>query len=330
MAARLCLKNLFGVVQGSIVGPLMFILFVNDMLCYVSNECKLVSYADDMQFMHVAEPSPGGLAQLRTRVEADLAAVSAWFRHNGLKINPFKTEFIIFGTHSNTRKAAGLAVKFENSQLSPSESVKILGVHIDSALNWQKQTSQVVQRCFGLLIAVNKLKHVLPRSTLKLLIESLVFPHIKYCLPAWAPTTVIQRQRVEKAINFAVRVVTGIPRRNHVTQSRKTLEWLSFEQTVALSDCSCLYRAMNTPDGPPAVHNLVRRRSEVSERHTRATAEAIVLQTSAAKPPRLECVRRAFPHRAVTTWNRLPATTRRCSRFMEFKSKAMSFIKTNV
>ena len=136
------LENLFGVVQGSIVGPLMFILFVNDMLCYVSNECKLVSYADDMQFMHVAEPSPGGLAQLRTRVEADLAAVSAWFRHNGLKINPSKTEFIIFGTHSNTRKAAGLAVKFENSQLSPSESVKILGVHIDSALNSQRQTSK--------------------------------------------------------------------------------------------------------------------------------------------------------------------------------------------
>ena len=324
------LEITYGVVQGSIVGPLMFLLFTNDIQCYVSNACKLVSYADDMQLMHNSVPSPSGLAQLRTQVEADLAAASAWYRHNGLKINPSKTEFIVIGTQSNVRKAAELKVTFQNSQLSPSESVKILGILIDSTLSWQHQTAQIAQRCFGLLIAINKLKHMLPRSTTKMLIESLVFPHIRYCLPAWAPTTVTQRQRVEKAINFAVRVVAGLRRRDHVSQSREQLEWLSFEQTVALCDCSCLHRIINVPDGPRAVRDLVSRRSEVSERHTRAAADRTVLQTSVTRHPRLESVKKAFPNRAVTTWNRLPSATRHCLRFNAFKGKAISFIRAHV
>ena len=215
------LEVAYGVVQGSIVGPLMFLLFTNDIQCYVSAACKLVSYADDMQLLHASFPSVCDLARLRSCVETDLATVSAWFRHNGMKINPSKTEFILIGTPSNTRKAAELTVTFGASQLSSAESIKILGVHIDRNLTWQPQTSNVVQRCFGCLLAINKLRHVLPTATLKSLIESLIFPHIRYCLPAWAPITAAQRQRLEKVINFAVRVVTGLRRRDHVTPSRK-------------------------------------------------------------------------------------------------------------
>ena len=308
----------------------MFLLFTNDIQCYVSSACKLVSYADDMQLMHESEPSHRGLSQLRSCVEGDLAVVSEWFRHNGMKINPSKTEFIVIGTPLNVRKAAGVTVNFGNSQLTPSESVKILGVHIDSSLSWQHQTSKISQRCFGLLVAINKLKHVLPRSTTKLLIETIVFPHFRYCLPAWAPTTVVQRHRIERVINFAVRIITGIRKRDHITQPRQQLQWLNFDQTIAVRDCCCLFRVMSEPDAPQAVRSLVKRRSDVSERHTRATADETTLQTSSVKPPRLECVKRMFPYRAVTTWNRLPGTARQCKRFNRFKNEVLSFVTKHV
>ena len=245
-----------------------------------------------------------------------------------MKINPSKTEFIVIGTPCNTRKAAGIIVNFGSSQLTTSESAKILGVHIDSNLSWQHQTSKIVQRCFGLLIAINKLKHVLPRSTVKLLIEALVFSHIRYCLPAWAPNTVTQRRRLEKVINFAVRIVTGLRKRDHVTQPREQLEWLNFDQTIAVRDCYCLFRVINEPDAPKAVRSLIQRRSEVSEQHTRATADETTLQTSAA--PQLECVKKMFPYRAVTTWNRLPGATRQCKRHSEFKNNVWSFVTKHV
>ena len=93
------------------------------------------------------------------------------------------------------------------------------------------------QRCFASLVTINKLKHVLPRTTTKTLIECLVFPHIRYCLPAWAPATALQRKRIDKVINFAVRVATGKRKHDRITEARKNLRWLSFDQTVFLRDC---------------------------------------------------------------------------------------------
>ena len=91
---------------------------------------RVVSGAFRVRPVTLSELSTLALAlapQLRTRAEADLTVMSRWFRHNGLKINASKTEFIIVGTPVNTRKAAELTASFENLQLSPSESIKIWG-----------------------------------------------------------------------------------------------------------------------------------------------------------------------------------------------------------
>ena len=290
----------FGVVQGSIVGPLMFLLFTNDVQCYLSESCKLVSYADDTQLIHSASPGANGLADLRSRVELDLATISRWFHYNGLKINPSKTELIVLGTPAQTRKTTGLSIIFGDVQLLPSDCMKILGVHLDKNFNWQYHTGKIVQRCFGSLVTINKLKHVLPKTTIKTLIESLVFPHIRYCLPAWAPTSTLQRKRVDRVINFAVRVATGKRRHDHVTEPRKSLGWLSFEQTLYIRDCIRMYRVIHEMNGPRAIRALVKPRSEISLRSTRATEDGTIMQTSTSKHPRLEIVKKSLPYRAVT------------------------------
>ena len=316
----------FGVIQGSIVGPLMFLLFTNDIQCYLSESCKIVSYADDTQLIHSALPSTSGLAGLRSRVELDLAAISQWFHCNGLKINPSKTEFIVLGTPAHTRKVTGMSITFGDVQLLPSDSVKILGVHLDRNLSWQVHTGKITQRCFGSLVTINKLRHVLPKTTIKTLVESLVFPHIRYCLPAWAPATALQRKRVDKVINFAVRIVTGKRKTDHVTESRKGLGWLSFDETVCLRDCIRVHRAIHEVDGPRAIREQIKRRSDISQRSTRATEDGTFLQTSSLKPPRLELVKLSFPYRAVTAWNSLPDPARHCAGLNGFKRQVKLFV----
>ena len=75
----------YGVVQGSTLGPIMYNLLTNDLPCHLSNQASIVSYADDSQIIHSAQPTPSDLAQLRLTVEADLSHLSAWFTSNGLK-----------------------------------------------------------------------------------------------------------------------------------------------------------------------------------------------------------------------------------------------------
>ena len=84
-----------------------------------------------------------------------------------------------------------------------------VGITLDKHLTGEQQTSITIKRCFGSLISINKLARTLPRKTTKALVEALVTPHLRYCLPAWAPVTEQNRQRLNKVVNFGVRIVTG-------------------------------------------------------------------------------------------------------------------------
>ena len=207
----------YGVVQGSILGPIMFNIFTNDLSCHLSLHASVISYADDSQIIHSARPTPSDLAERRLTVEADLTELSACFTSNGLKVNPSKTELILFGTAPSLKKAADFSISFDDVNLKPGQNIKIVGVVLDPELSMRQQVSNVTKRCYGSLLAISKLRDTLPQRTLVHLIQSLVFTHITYCLPAWAPPTQQQRHRIDKVINLATRIVTKKRRTDHIT-----------------------------------------------------------------------------------------------------------------
>ena len=187
-----------------------------------SRHASVISYADDSQIIHSARPTPSDLAELRLTVEADLTELSSWFTSNGLKVNPSKTELMLFGTAPSLKKAADFSISFDGVNLKPGQNIKILGVVLDPELSMKQQVSNVTKRCYGSLLTINKLRDTLPRRTLVHLIQSLVFTHITYCLPAWAPPTQQQRHRIDKVINLATRIVTKKRRHSRPHHRRKT------------------------------------------------------------------------------------------------------------
>ena len=305
----------FGVVQGSILGPILFNMFTNDLHCHLSDQCKVVSYADDSAILHSAPPTPEGLAALKSSVEGDLVSLATWFKNNGLKVNPRKTEMCLFGTPAVIKKASTFKVQFGDVALLPAEHIKFLGVLLDQHLTMEKQTAGVVKRCFGILITLRKISFTLPKSTLKTLVQSLVFPHLTYCLPAWAPPTISLRRRIDKVINVAMRVVMKKRKFDHITESKKELGWLTFEKIIEEKDYQLNHRLVTTEDAPEKLKSLVRYRSDVSERDTRASLSS-VLHTRRC---RLEATRRSVPHRPIQAWNGLPADIRRVVDAKEFK-----------
>ena len=186
-------------------------------------------------------------------------------------------------------------------------------------MTWHHQTSRVVQKCFSALISINKLRHVLPTQTLKTLIITLGFSHLMYCLPAWAPTTDIQRKRLDKAINFAVRVVTGKSKRERISGARLDLGWMDFTETINYRDCIRMHNMVHRQDGAVTLNKLIKPRHQISSRITRATSDPTLMQASQTRPPNLETVRKMFPHRALQTWNALPANLRKQESLAKFK-----------
>ena len=235
-----------GIIQGSNLGPVMFTLFTNDISCHLSSHASIVSYADDAQIIHSAPPTPAGLTELQTRVENDLGTLAKWFTSNGLKGNPSKIEIILFDTPATLKKLPDFALSFGEVQVKPVSDMKVLDVQLDGELNVKKHTG--VEWCDAAtvptLITVSNISGMLPKKTLIRLKESLVFSHIAYCLPAWVPPTQKQRDRIQKVINFAVRIVFKKKKWDHFSEPRKKLGWMDFETQVKyrhiMCNCVCI------------------------------------------------------------------------------------------
>ena len=128
---------------------------------------------------------------------------------------------------------------------------------LDQQLTMRQQTSRVVQRCYSNLITISKIRDTLPRTTLVHLVRALVFPHVTYCLPAWAPPTKQERLRIEKVMNHAARVVTRKRKFDHILKARQGLGWLSFDETINYRDCMLVHSLVHQESAPAHLKTLV-------------------------------------------------------------------------
>ena len=170
-----------GVPQGSVLGPLLFILFIND-VTYASNKFSFFIYADDTNIVM----SNRNLVQLITSLNTELSKISLWFKVNKLSLNIDKSSYVIFKNRHSNRLYNNIHISIDGNELSKVSYTKFLGVYLDECLTWQKHNSYViniVSKYSGILF---RLKRILPTTTLFSLYNTLVLPHLYYCNIIWS------------------------------------------------------------------------------------------------------------------------------------------------
>ena len=111
--------------------------------------------------------------------------------------------------------------------------------------------SMVVRRCNAITASLFKIRHHFTPDVLKLLVHAHVFPHISYCLSVWGGASKCRLNRVQKCVNFAARLVTGVRRCDHISPALASLGWEAVERMVARHDRSNVHKALTIVTGVP-------------------------------------------------------------------------------
>ncbi len=137
----------YGVPQGSILGSLLFTIYVSDMDKYISN-CTLVQYADDTQFLHSG--SLENLGHIIRDTEATLTKVHKYFLRNGLMVNLNKIQCIFFGSKQlSSHVSEDITGNVDGNRIRPNSNVKNLGLHMDRYLLFDGHISEISKKSHG-------------------------------------------------------------------------------------------------------------------------------------------------------------------------------------
>ena len=227
----------FGVPQGSILGPQLFIIYIND-ICNVSNVLKLVLFADDTNIFC----SGKNLTSLCETVSQELDKLNIWFRVNKLSLNISKTNFIIFGNRKHTDQAN---ITINKINIERVYVTKFLGVLIDHKLNWKAHIDNICSKIARNISIIYKASKVLNTHSLRSLYCTLILPYLNYCAENWGNTYETNLNRIFLKQKRAIRIITKSSFYDHTNPLFNSLNILKLKDLIELKNAIFMYKVFN-------------------------------------------------------------------------------------
>ena len=222
------IKNLTcGVPQGSSLGPLLFLVYINDFrLCLDNTESG--HFADDT-FILYSNKKP---KTIETIVNTELKLVSSWLKLNKLSLNSDKTELIFFHSKRHTLNYDDISIKLDGNKLKPVDNIKYLGMYIDKYLTWNyhiQQLSKKLSRANGIL---SKLRHNAPIGVCLQVYVAIFYAHLIYGCDIWGLTTEENIRKIEVLQKKCLRILTFSDFNSHTNPLFIELELLKVRDII--------------------------------------------------------------------------------------------------
>ena len=176
-SSKNCLE--YGVPQGSILGPLLFVIYIND-IPEIQRFAKFILYADDANIILTGK----NMQEIEEKFCRLSSALVQWVSCNGLSLNIKKTNYMIF-SHKNRNTEYNFQPKINNIPIEEKNSARFLGIIIDNNLNWTQHIRAITTKMSRYLGIMYKLKRILPQAARLAIFHSFVQSHLNYCSLIW-------------------------------------------------------------------------------------------------------------------------------------------------
>ena len=298
-----------GVPQGSVLGPLLFLLYVNDIGKCVDKYAEIRLFADDTN-VFITERNP---LELKRKAEITLNNLLTWFSANKLTANISKTCFSIFTPKNIMIPNLLNSLKFGNSKISRVESAKYLGITLDENLNFKDHIEILSNSLTKIISSFKIIKHQVSKKSKYKLFNAYINSKIMYGIEVYGHTGMTVLKRIQTQQNKALKILFDKDFRTKTEKLHSDLQLLTVKDTQHLSIAKFVHKQVHNKL-PDIFNNLFTPAQNIHEHDTRFQNIHINQQST-------ERGKKSMVHYGAVIWNNLPSYTRKINELKTFSKE---------
>ena len=280
-----------GVPQGSILGPLLFLIYIND----IANICNIFTvylFADDASLFCYHKNQ----SELEKIINLNLMELSKWLTANKLSLNIKKSKILFFRRKQDSNKLKS-KIELNNEILEEIENIKYLGITIDNKLTFNRHIDHISQKITKGNSLIAKVRHFIPPDLLKLIYNAHIQPFLDYGILSWSVTSQGNLSELTKLQCKSVRLINFKNKNQPIEPLLKTSNILPINLNINLASCKFLWKLKNGYFSPTMQDIFTNMNVLQSQRN----------QTKYIVPhANLEPAKRFITYEGVKNWNKIP------------------------
>ena len=311
----------YGVPQGSVLGPLLFVLYtkpISDITTLHNIPCQ--QFADDTQLQNSC--SYTNIPLSITKVQNCFSDIKSWMTSNKLKLNDDKSEILLI--HSKFKKlplSCPQSILMGKSELTFSSEARNLGVIFTDTLDLNKHINNVCRSAYCEIRRISSVRHLLSVDDTKQLVCSYVLSKLDYCNSLLCNLSKANINKLQKVQNSAARLIFRIKKYDHITPYLRELHWLPIYWRIQFKISLLCFKSFTDPKFPSYISELL----DIyhPKRCLRSSSDNRLLNI-----PKCNTTfgKRSFSYSAPSTWNALPFTLRHSASESIFKKSLKTYL----
>ena len=308
----------YGVPQGSILGPLLFLLFINDLPLYTSNVFTDL-YADDTTLYDVQD----SMEQIENNLQSSLNNLQIWCRSNGMILNSSKTKVMLVTTYQKRQRLTNdqFDLTYNKESLNMISNDKILGVFVDNNLTWSNHIKHLTKKIASSIWLLSKIKKFLSQAHRVQFYKSYIQPHIDFCNIVWGSSSESNKLKIFRLQKRACKVILDYNVDDSI-EAMNSLKIMSMYDRLYLRKAKFMFKVYNNIAPAYISENFTLRNNENTNIQLRSSSAGCFIPPK----PRTECFKQSLRYSGCLIWNSLPEEVKNAQTISTFHNRCVRWL----